>query len=297
MTKKKMSAFGYYGGKYIHLDWLLPLLPEKVDIYAEPFAGSLSVLINRPKARVEIANDINENVVNLFEVMRDQGEEFLRQIYLTPYSKSELKRCIEINPKDTCLEKARKFITRINLTINGQAVLSEKGWGYKASTKKGSTRAISWANKPKNLDDVIARIKTVQFDCMDIFDFLTMLKKNADQLPADKGLIYLDPPYVLSTRENQTCYQFEMKEDEHIRMLEICKTFPYSVAISGYKNDLYDSILTDWNRVDIPCKTTSSMKIISKSDERPQRWESLWRNPKCVYEASKEKKRSLFKGL
>ena len=46
VQKKKMIAFGWYGGKYSHLNWLLPLLPKSVH-YCEPFAGSAAVLINR----------------------------------------------------------------------------------------------------------------------------------------------------------------------------------------------------------------------------------------------------------
>ena len=43
---RKLIAFGWYGGKYSHLDWLLGLLPE-AHHYCEPFGGSAAVLLNR----------------------------------------------------------------------------------------------------------------------------------------------------------------------------------------------------------------------------------------------------------
>jgi DNA adenine methylase len=64
-------VFGWYGGKFSHLDWLLPLLPP-CHHYCEPFAGSGAVLLNRAPSAVETYNDIDGDVVNFFRVLRDQ---------------------------------------------------------------------------------------------------------------------------------------------------------------------------------------------------------------------------------
>lgn len=48
----KVIAFGWYGGKFNHLNWLLPLLPDATH-YCEPFGGSAAVLLNRKPAPVE----------------------------------------------------------------------------------------------------------------------------------------------------------------------------------------------------------------------------------------------------
>jgi site-specific DNA-adenine methylase len=55
---RKVIAFGWYGGKYSHLDWLLPLLPQ-THHYFEPFAGSAAVLLNRAPSPVETYNDVD----------------------------------------------------------------------------------------------------------------------------------------------------------------------------------------------------------------------------------------------
>lgn len=81
----KLIAFGWYGGKFSHLNWLLPLLPT-CHHYCEPFAGSAAVLLNRPPSPVETYNDIDGEVANFFRVLRDKKSELIEKIGLTPFS-------------------------------------------------------------------------------------------------------------------------------------------------------------------------------------------------------------------
>ncbi|WAL58570.1 DNA adenine methylase [Thermocoleostomius sinensis A174] len=59
----KVIAFGWYGGKFNHLNWLLPLLPQATH-YCEPFAGSAAVLLNREPSPVETYNDGDRQVTS-----------------------------------------------------------------------------------------------------------------------------------------------------------------------------------------------------------------------------------------
>ena len=71
-------AFGWYGGKFSHLKWLLPLLPS-CQHYCEPFGGSAAVLLNRDPAPVETYNDIDGEVVNFFRYFATREQRCLRQ--------------------------------------------------------------------------------------------------------------------------------------------------------------------------------------------------------------------------
>ncbi|XQQ06065.1 MAG: DNA adenine methylase [Leptolyngbya sp. IPPAS B-1204] len=106
----KVIAFGWYGGKFNHLNWLLPLLPD-VTHYCEPFGGSAAVLLNRKPAPVETYNDLDGEVVNFFRVLRDSQEELIRAIGLTPFAREELRIAAE-EPIEglTELERARRFL-------------------------------------------------------------------------------------------------------------------------------------------------------------------------------------------
>src|SRR3972149_6019452 len=70
-VRRKLIAFGWYGGKFSHLDWLLPLLP-KCHHYCEPFGGSAAVLLNKEPSPIETYNDIDGEVVNFFRVLREK---------------------------------------------------------------------------------------------------------------------------------------------------------------------------------------------------------------------------------
>src|SRR5271169_2246469 len=87
-NSRKLILFGYYGGKFSHLDWLLPLLPE-CHHYCEPFAGSGAVLLNRRPSPIETFNDLDGEVVNFFRSLRDEKEKLIEAIGLTPFSREE----------------------------------------------------------------------------------------------------------------------------------------------------------------------------------------------------------------
>src|SRR5437867_13434234 len=94
--RNKLIAFGWYGGKFGHLNWLLPLLP-KCHHYCEPFAGSAAVLLNRDPSPVETYNDIDGEVANFFRVLRDQKEVLTEAIGLTPFAREEFYHAVSKN--------------------------------------------------------------------------------------------------------------------------------------------------------------------------------------------------------
>ena len=112
----KLIAFGWYGGKFSHLHWLLPLLP-KTWHYCEPFGGSAAVLLNREPSPVETYNDIDGEVVNFFRVLRDKKDELIEAIGLTPFSREEWAILIG------CVKRRR----RRNLPIDGNQRRSDAG--------------------------------------------------------------------------------------------------------------------------------------------------------------------------
>jgi DNA adenine methylase len=137
--RKKKIVFGWYGGKFSHLDWLMPLLPE-AHHYCEPFAGSAAVLLNRTPSPVETYNDIDGEVVNFFKVLRDSKDELIEAIALTPFSREEFYRAVSGGIRGVSqLERARRFYIRARQTRTGLAQTATLGrWANCKNTSRAS---------------------------------------------------------------------------------------------------------------------------------------------------------------
>ena len=138
--RKRAIAFGWYGGKFSHLNWLSPLLPE-CHHYCEPFGGSAAVLINRSPSPVETYNDMDGEVVNFFKVLRDKRKQLVRKIGLTPFSREEFFLAVEKNGSSPVsdIERARLFYVRARQTRMGLAQTASLGrWSRSDSTPRSA---------------------------------------------------------------------------------------------------------------------------------------------------------------
>ena len=80
-------------------------------------------------------------------------------------------------------------------------------------------------------------------------------------------LVYCDPPYVMAARSGRRLYKHEMTDAQHRELVSVLSAIPASVMLSGYQNDLYDELVSQWRRVDFPAMTHGGVKI-----------ESIWMN-------------------
>ena len=84
------SVLKYPGAKNRLAPWICEYIPEH-DVYLEPFAGSLAILFNKKRSHIETVNDMDEEIVNFFRILRDRSDELERAIEFTPYSRSEYR--------------------------------------------------------------------------------------------------------------------------------------------------------------------------------------------------------------
>src|SRR5205085_1772704 len=165
--KRRLIAFGWYGGKFSHLDWLLPLLP-KCHHYCEPFAGSAAVLLNHDPAPVETYNDLDGEVTNFFRVLRDEPDELIHRIALTPFSREEFYRACELpSPDVTDVERARRFFVRARQVRTGLAQTASLGrWANcKNTSRAGMSGVVSrWLGSVESLPEIAERLLRVQIE-------------------------------------------------------------------------------------------------------------------------------------
>lgn len=66
-----------------------------------------------------------------------------------------------------------------------------------------------------------------------------------------RELLYCDPPYLHHTRSSKRRYRFDYEEQDHVELLELLKSLPCSVILSGYPSALYDDLLGHWRSLEL----------------------------------------------
>ena len=264
--KRRRIAFGWYGGKYSHLDWLLPLLPE-CHHYCEPFGGSAAVLLNRNPSPIETYNDLDGEVVNFFRVLRTHKDKLIEMISLIPFSREEFYlACMPCGPEIDPIERARRFFVRARQVRTGLAQKASLGrWANCRNTSRGGmSGAVSrWLGSIEGLADIAERLLRVQIENRPALEII--------ELYDDTGtLFYCDPPYPHESRGDDNAYMFEMTDEEHRIFAEKIGKIRGKAAVSGYRCRLYDELFREWRRIDAPMKACHSVK-------KP-RQEALWVN-------------------
>lgn len=239
-NSKIIIPFNYVGSKYSHAKWVIDHLPQTKG-FVDVFGGAAIILLNKRPSQIETYNDINSTVVNFFRCLRNNTDELLHKIYLTPYSREEYLHCYRTMSQGTNIEKAYKFFVTVCQSFNGTY---SRQTGWKMSTNESRafiSESISrWNSKIPNLISTIKRLKSVQILN---YDFRVIFKK----FNFKHTLLYCDPPYLHNTRSSNNEYEFEMTIDDHVDFLDLCLISNCKIAISGYDSDLYNNILTSAN--------------------------------------------------
>lgn len=264
---RKLIAFGWYGGKFSHLDWLLPLLPP-CHHYCEPFGGSAAVLLNRGPSPIETYNDLDGEVCNFFRVLRTQRQKLVRAIGLTPFSREEFAIACELDPKQSPLERARRFYVRARQVRTGLAQTASLGrWANCVDTSRaGMSGVVSrWLGGVEMLPEIGERLIRVQIENRPAIDVIR-LYDSCDTL------FYCDPPYVHDTRGDAKAYGHEMTNDQHCELADVLNSVKGMVAFSNYECELVNRLYPPkrWRKITGPAKTNHSTK--------DTRTEVLWVN-------------------
>jgi DNA adenine methylase len=270
---KKLIAFGWYGGKFNHLNWLLPLLPETLH-YCEPYGGSAAVLLNKKPSSVETYNDIDKEIVNFFSVLRNEPEKLIKAISLTPFSREELIiACQEPSEKLSDLERARRFFVRARQVRTGLAQTASGGrWAYcKLTTRAGMAGAVSrWLGSVEGLSEIVQRLLRVQIENAPALEVI----QRYDSIDT---LFYCDPPYPHDSRTDIKAYRYEMTEADHRELASLLHTVQGKVALSGYHSPLMNELYGDWNYIESAPKKAHSTNT-NADNLKQERTEVLWTN-------------------
>lgn len=237
-------ALRYFGGKWRIAGWVISHLPEH-RTFVEAFGGGASVLLQKPKSRIEVFNDIAGAVVNFFRVLRDRPGELLRALELTPFALDEYKLCRAQDGDE--LERARRFFVRswggYQGTSGSQLLKQLRSRGWRRPTHRD--QAGEYAGAIQSLPAAVARLQQVSIDHLDWREVL-------DRYDKPDTCFYLDPPYLHSTRgrtaPSDGYGEHELSGEDHRELCERARSLAGAVVLSGYPSPEYDAWLEGWDR-------------------------------------------------
>lgn len=258
----------WHGGKWLLAPWIISHFGLH-RVYVEPFGGAWSVGFQKPRAKAEIWNDLDGELVNLFLVLRDprMAEQLTAGLRLTPFARDEFFAAYR--PTRNRVERARRLIVRSFMGHGSDGASGQYRTGFRAnSNRSGSTPAVDWINLPDSIDMAVTRIKGVVIESRPAID---VMRSHDGQ----ETLHYVDPPYLHETRsranrrtDNGGVYRHELTSPQHLELLAFLRTLRGMVVLSGYPSEVYDQTLPGWLRVERPALAAGALA----------RTEVLWLN-------------------
>ena len=210
LVSQTVSNFiGWVGGKARISKKLVSMMPAHHE-YCEVFFGGGSVFFAKPKVEFNYINDLNSNLVNLYEVLRDESEEFWKFAPFMLYSKEMFDKAVaKYGTKEWKeLPNAKKavffyFIIRTSFNNQLQAFTRDQ----KFSIWDEYHKTVKIGEKLQNV-------------CIDNLDFKSFISKRLSTCSDRKKLFYLDPPYVIA--EGKGYYEYLFGDYEHSDLAHLC---------------------------------------------------------------------------
>lgn len=276
--RRVKPPFGYYGAKQRIATRIIKMLPPH-NAWVEAFCGSAAITFAKKPAPIEVINDKNGEIVNLFEQLRTNCEALCRAITLTPYAREEFLKARMPEKRLNKVERARRFLVTSMMTVNGTQK-AECGFSFSSSyVRQGAEARVSrWNNLPERLAKVAERLRHVRIENRDARELLEMFLKR----PAT--LVYLDPPYFVK-REHEYVVDANSRSF-HEELLGLCCQAKCMILLSGYDTLLYHDWLSPkrgWERRIIKTHTRDT------SGKDYARTEVLWLNRHFVSAAKSGK--------
>jgi DNA adenine methylase len=254
----------YFGGKTINAGRIAALLPLHGH-YVEPYCGSLAVLLAKRRSGMETVNDLDRALVTFWRVLRDRPGELSYACAMTPHSLAEFRDAEDVDALADEMEIARRVWVR--LTQGRAGTLRSTGWRHFVEPSGSSFGMPDYLDRyVARMAEASERLNHVSLECRPALELVEWYGRSADVL------LYIDPPYLRSTR-NSGAYRHEMTEADHRDLAAALAEVKASVVLSGYASDLYDrELYPGWHRTEFRSGTGQNAETWGN------RTEVLWSN-------------------
>lgn len=263
--KTTRPAIKCHGGKFYLCKWILSHFPEGFEnmTYVEPYCGGSNVFFNKPKSKIEVINDIDTGIIQIYRALRDESSEFVRRLKICKYCEKTFQQALKNKQTEDYLEHAvNEFILR-RMSRGGL----RKAFAWSDRQRGGKPGDINaWETSLKSLPELSEKLQ-------EAFIFNKPALEVIKSFNSSNTLLYVDPPYLQDTRVSKNVYSFEITEGDHIDLANALKKFPGKVMISGYSSPLYNKLYKGWKI----CKRKVANHA-SQQKTKTTKTEIIWKN-------------------
>jgi DNA adenine methylase len=289
MPPRLRAPVQWFGGKGNMIAKLMRHVPLGGRPYCEPYMGAASLFFARPPAPVEVLNDLDGDLVNLFRCLQDKETfaELKHRLLYTLYSRAEFERALEILNDSSVADpvlRAWAFFVALNQGFGGKKPSSIGDWGRTFKTTRNCADTTNeWMMRLSMLDDWHLRLLRVQIDCRDALEVIRYWDN-------PEAVFYVDPPYHPDTRKDKDAYAVEPDHDHYVQLVEILLNCKGAVVLSGYDHPVFAPLAeAGWTmtRYKTACHAVvharaSNVRGKGVARALAPRTEVVWANPRAV---------------
>jgi DNA adenine methylase len=244
-----------HGGKYYLCDNINALVTSHMTS-VETHVGGGSWSLNKQPSNFEIINDLDKDLINAWKCVKNYYIIMLDALRNTDYTEERWVQALADVESPDKIVRAISYIIKYRMSRSGMGV------------------TYGWADRPRGGQpgNVNAWKTFVSEELPKIHERSKKWHMFSEDAVSRKTLFYCDPPYLQETRTDKKTYgEFEMNAGQHVGLLKALHECNAKAIVSGYRSDLYDMLLSDWKRYDIPMKNNSG-----QGKTKQDRIESIW---------------------
>ena len=215
------TPISYYGGKQTLAPIILELIPEH-KIYCEPFLGGAAVYFAKKPSKVEVINDTNSELINFYEVVKNDFTALEREIAITLHSRTKHRQAQVIYANPDMFDRIKRAWAVWMLANISYGCKLDGVFGYDRS----GTASKKLANKRKGFTEEYAiRLQNTQIECCDALRII----RSRD---TEETFFYIDPPYVGADQGHYDGYS----QEDFDALLALLEEIKGKFLLSSYRN-------------------------------------------------------------
>ncbi len=247
MQGSRRAAFPYRGGKFHLAPKIVSLLPSH-RLYVEVFGGAANVLLAKPPSPIEVYNDRDGSLVNLFETVRRHPLLFLERAEFLLYSRElalAWQRQVSNGFDGADVDHVEMAVRTYYALVSGFGGDRQGSWAFsRDGTAKGG--AGRWTSVLGRVAALSERLRSVVIDCLDF-------RQCVENWDTDKTVFYCDPPYLYSTKP----LPYDFTQPDHNNLARVLETVKGKWLLSYNDTPRVRQLYKDWDMVAVSSSLSS----------------------------------------